>query len=92
MKEQMHPYSTRYLCDILKDMRAAHDTRNFSYLLGLIEELQYRAYRMENRISQMDDIETMERKRINLKIEIENLKKEKLELKKEANQQVSEWE
>lgn len=85
--EDMGPYSTRFLCDILKDMRAAYDTRNFSYLPGLIEELQYRAYRMEERIDTISNVESMERRRLKLKKEIAELRKEKKELQEETGKE-----
>jgi hypothetical protein len=91
MKE-IDPFSTRYLCDILRDMRSAYETRNFSYLLGLIEELQYRAYRMENKIEQIDDIKTLENQRVNLKREIKELREEKKKLKIEQNKELDRWE
>jgi hypothetical protein len=91
MKE-IDPFSTRYLCDILRDMRSAYETRNFSYLLGLIEELQYRAYRMENKIEQINDIKTLENQRVNLKREIKELREEKKKLKIEQNKELDRWE
>ena len=38
----------RTMCDVLDAMRNAYETRNFSYLLGLIEEAQDMANRMES--------------------------------------------
>lgn len=81
---ELDQYSTRFLCDILKDMRAAYDTRNFSYLPGLIEEMQYRAYRMEERIDTINNMEVMERRRIKLKKEVEELREAKRKLGEEA--------
>lgn len=40
--------SGRTMCSILEDMRKCCKTRNFSYLRGLIEEAQSRAWRMED--------------------------------------------
>ena len=37
----------RYLCDVLEEMRVANKTRNYSYLKGLIEEVQHAGNRME---------------------------------------------
>ena len=39
------PYRT--ICDVLNEMRSCYKTRNFSYLPGLIEELQTMGNRME---------------------------------------------
>ena len=69
--------STRFLCDILHDMRECHKTRNFSYLKGLIEEAQYRANRMENRISMVHEVEQLEEDRIQLKKEVRELEEER---------------
>jgi hypothetical protein len=78
--KELGVYSTRYLCDILHDMRKCYETRNFSYLPGLIEEAQYRAYRMENKLEVIDDIRNNERRRIELKEEIKELRNKKKEL------------
>lgn len=75
--------SGRYLCDILKNMRQCYDTRNFSYLPGLIEEAQYRAERMEDALEKIggyNGLEDLEKGRKILKEEIRELKKEKREL------------
>lgn len=74
-------YSTRYLCDIIEDMRTMYKTRNFSYMEGLLEELQYRANRMENLLSIRSDVERYGRRREELKKEIAKLEKERGELK-----------
>ena len=74
------PYTTRYLCDILIDLRKCYKTRNFSYMMGLLEELQYRAYRMEQAMDLSSEIEYMEKERIRLKKEIKELREEKKEI------------
>jgi len=74
------PYTTRYLCDILIDLRKCYKTRNFSYMMGLLEELQYRAYRMEQAMYLSSEIEYMEKQRIRLKKEIKELREEKKEI------------
>ena len=75
----MEKYSTRSMCDIIEDMRTMYKTRNFSYMMGLLEELQYRANRMENAFDIKNDVEHYEKLRIDYKKEIAELKKEKLE-------------
>jgi hypothetical protein len=75
----MEKYSTRTMCDIIEDMRTMHKTRNFSYLMGLLEELQYRANRIENAFDIKDQVERYEKLRIKYKKEIAELKKEKVE-------------
>lgn len=77
--------STRYLCDILEDMRKCYKTRNFSYLPGLIEELQYRANRMENSLEKLSGyggLRQLEQNRITTKERIAELEKERSELEK----------
>lgn len=37
----------RLLCDVLDEMRKMYETRNFSGFLGLVEEMQVLANRME---------------------------------------------
>lgn len=72
--------NTRYLCSILDNMRACYKTRNFSSLIGLIEEAQYRAERMEAAIEGYQEIGRNEERRIELKKEIADLKKLKKDL------------
>jgi len=50
----------RTLCNVLEDMRKAHKTRNFSYLLGLIEEAQMMGNRMEAGLWDQHDLEHRE--------------------------------
>lgn len=88
--DELGPHSTRFLCDILKDMRSAYDTRNFSYLPGLIEEMQYRAYRMEERLDTINNMETMERNRTRLKKEIAELREERRKLREETGKETNE--
>lgn len=47
----------RTLCDILGEMRKCDETRNYSYLPGLIEEVQSAGNRMEAALSDMADQE-----------------------------------
>lgn len=68
----------RYLCDVLSEMRKAHETTNFSYLPSLIEEAQYMGNRMEAAIEDKDDLGRYERK-------VSEIKKEKRELKAKLN-------
>jgi hypothetical protein len=74
----------RFICDVFDEMRKAHDTRNYSYLLSLIEEAQVLANRMEAGLSDKNDIKEAQKYKKELKAEIEELKakKEKLENEK----------
>ena len=67
----------RYICDVLYEMRACTKTMNFSYLIGMIEEAQTLANRMESRLYEMKDFE-------HLHEEIRALKKKKKKLEKEV--------
>ena len=67
----------RYLCDVFYEMRACTKTMNFSYLLGMIEEAQTLANRMEERLYEMKDFERLHE-------EIRALKKKKKKLEKEV--------
>ena len=76
----------RTICDVLEAMRKCNETRNYSYLTGLIEEAQNYANRMEAALWDQKDIGY-------LRDEISALKKEKKELEakvKELKEQVGE--
>ena len=71
----------RIVCSVLDEMRKCHETRNYSYLLGLIEEAQTLVNRMEASLYDRKDAEEYLPERIKqLKEEIKALKKEKKEL------------
>ena len=53
-------YLSRTMCDVLQEMRDANKTRNYSYILGLIEEAQSMANRMEAKLEQINDIEKLD--------------------------------
>lgn len=67
----------RTLCAVLEEMRKCHETHNYSYMPGLIEEAQTMANRMEAGLGNKEDVEQMERTRTRLKAEIKALKAEK---------------
>jgi len=71
--------TNRYLCDVLSEMRKCVDTSNFSYLLGLIEEVQTLASRMESRLFEIKDYERLHE-------EIRDLKKKKKKLEREVEE------
>ena len=73
----------RYICDVLYEMRACTKTLNFSYLMGMIEELQTLSNRMEERLYEIKDFD-------NLHEEIRALKKKKKKLEKEIVE-LEEW-
>ena len=71
----------RYLCDVLGEMRECVKTLNFSYLLGLIEEVQSLGSRMEAKLYDIKDFE-----RLHEEIKVLQKKKKKLEEELEAQQ------
>lgn len=76
--------TNRTLCDVLSEMRKAHETHNYSYLLGLIEEAQSMGNRMEAGLYDKHDLEGLQKsikklrkQRKVLRDEVDNLKVEK---------------
>ena len=57
-------YLNRTMCDVLSEMRKCAETGNYSYLPGLIEEVQSMGNRME---SKLEDVKDLNRTRENLK-------------------------
>ena len=77
-----YSYPNRYICSVLDDLRTAHKVRNYSYMEGLIEEIQYAANRMEAAIGDIHDLNKWREKRSNLKAEIKKLEHKRDKLKK----------
>ena len=79
-------YSTlflnRTLCDILEEMRKLDATKNYSALLGLIEEAQSAGNKMESKLSDIKDLATVREDAKEVEKQIKELKKE-LEVLKE---------
>ena len=69
--------ANRYICDVLDEMRKCVKTLNFSYLLGLIEEVQTLGSRMESKLFDIKDFDRLHE-------EIKDLKKKKKKLEKEV--------
>ena len=55
-------YLNRTICGVLEEMRSCNETKNYSYLLGLIEEAQSMANKMESKIDLIKDFEEMKDK------------------------------
>jgi len=66
----------RTICDCLYEMRKAEETKNFSYLLGLIEEVQSLANRMEAALWTQHDITRLEKTKKQLKEEVKKLEEQ----------------
>jgi|TARA_B110000091_G_scaffold102367_1_gene111352 pyrimidine operon attenuation protein/uracil phosphoribosyltransferase len=69
----------RMLCDVLHEMRECNKTLNFSYLLGLVEEVQTLANRMEAKLYDIKDFER-------LRDDIKDLKKKKKKLEEKIEE------
>ena len=79
----------RTVCDVLEAMRKAHETRNFSYLPGLIEEAQDMGNRMESALYDKSDlnrarksVNKLKKEKKQLEIDIDKLKEQKTGLSK----------
>ena len=77
----------RYICDVLKEMRTCHETRNFSYLMGLIEEAQTMAERMEAALGEKSDHESWHAKAKAEKAEYKRLVAETNKLRKKKGEE-----
>jgi len=66
----------RYMCDILDEMRSTTKTMNFGGLLGMIEEAQVVANRMEAALTMQKSVHQLHKDIHNLKEAREALKKE----------------
>lgn len=66
-------FPNRTLCDVLDELRKCHETRNYSALLGLVEEAQSMGNRMEAVLQDRQDVKLWTEKRRKLKAEIKSL-------------------
>ena len=69
-------WPTRYLCDVLEEMRTCVKTLRFDVMPGLIEELQTLGNRMESALEEKKNLENMHE-------ELKELRKDKKKLEKE---------
>lgn len=79
----------RYICSVFEEMRDACKTLNFSYMMGLIEEAQSLANRMESALGDKNEVERrterlkeLKEEKRKLTQEIGTLKEAKKELEK----------
>ena len=74
-------YLRRCMCDVLEEMRLCCRTLNFSYIKGLIEEVQSMANKMEAKLGTIHDWEEYNKQVKDLYKELKELegKKDKLE-------------
>lgn len=76
-------YPLRAWCNIIEDLRNCFKSRNFSYMGGLLEELQYAGTKMEAALEGKNNIQDWAERRSNLNREIENLEAQIKEKKNE---------
>lgn len=91
MSDFNHYYINRTLCEVLEDMRKLDKTKNYSGLLGLIEEAQSMGNRMEAGLSDQKDLsklakDTSKARKLfkKEKKKYENMKKKVEKLQKKA--------
>lgn len=77
----------RTICDALSACRKAYETRNFSYLSGLLEEIQNAANRMESALYDQIDLEYARKECSKLKKDIDKLKKERSSLREDLGKE-----
>ena len=64
----------RTICEALKELRTCHETRNYSYMIGLIEEVQSMANSMEAALYDQADFKYAKEEYKKLKKKIKKLK------------------
>jgi hypothetical protein len=67
----------RTICSVFEDMRKLDQTKNYGPILGLIEEAQMLANRMEAKLYDIKDLESLNDKYKKLRKECEELEKKK---------------
>ena len=83
--DHFYSFPNRTLCDVLAEMRKCNETRNYAYLLSLIEECQYLGNRLESALSDKRDIREWSEIRSKLKDEIKELRNERRQLQQSAS-------
>ena len=69
-------WRNRNLCEVIEEMRMCDKTRNYSYLKGLIEEVQSMGNRMEAVLEDFKDIENSHEQKREAEKELKKIKKE----------------
>jgi len=83
MEYEYRSHPNRTLCAVIKEARKCCETLNFSYLPGLLEEIQTLGNRMEAGLHDKDDVRHWEKTKAALKKELNELSKQ-IEDKKEV--------
>ena len=63
----------RTICEVLQEMRSCYNTRNFAGLLGLVEEAQSMANKMEAGLQDKHNIEELREEKKDLKKDLKLL-------------------
>jgi archaellum component FlaC len=71
---------SRTVCAVLDEMRKCNQTHNYSYLNGLIEEVQVLANRMEAALWDQHNIRSLREQIKELKTELDMLHKDKQDI------------
>ncbi len=73
----IHCYPNRTVCEVLDELRKCNETRNYAYMLSLVEEVQSLANKMEASLSDKGDVKSWTEERAKLKKEIRELEEKK---------------
>jgi len=63
----------RTICEVLQEMRSCYNTRNFAGLLGLVEEAQSMANKMEAGLQDKHNVEELREEKKDLKKDLKLL-------------------
>ena len=74
--------TNRFYCTVIDEMRACYKTRNFSIVMGLLEELQSIGNRMEAKCGDINDANRYLDEVKELKREIKSLERKRDKLKR----------
>lgn len=74
--------TNRFYCTVIDEMRECYKTRNFSHVMGLLEELQSIGNRMEAKCGDINDANRYLDEVKELKREIKSLKRKRDKLKR----------
>jgi len=69
-------FPNRTMCDVLEEMRKCYECRNFSPILGLIEEVQIMGSRMEAKLEDQKDLRDIRDRTKEAREELKTLKNE----------------
>ena len=75
----------RLVCNVLEEMRHCSVTKNYSYLDGLIEEVQVLVNRMESKLMDQKDLDELNEEIRESKVELKRLK-QKIKLAEEEHE------